>query len=1394
MAWLQLASAPLDYRSVCVRYKLPGGIEFPRSEGSEQGPLQADSVGTISVGRDALGNVFVTGHGNDVRVTLVVADLRLLSALHTQQFSGSVDNPYRGLDAFYETDASFFFGRRKLVQSTWLILHQLQHSHRPRILAVIGGSGSGKSSLVRAGILPELARAPMHGFERPKVLVLRPGPAPLQRLAEVVAHLPGVGEVSASTFKNREENGEYRSLHRILTAIPDSKGCRFVIVVDQFEELYTECADVTARTSFLENLAFAASETDGIVSVTVTLRSDFVAAVQSPGVFASAVRENRLVVPAMDRGELCEAIANPAQLLGKPWPEPFVEYLASQAEGRPGALPLLQFALRHLWPQHVAGLLDEAIWASHLIEDFVVHVADTLFEAAGTEETRTADQRIIRRAFLAMVQPGEGVADTRRVADLSELVAQNEDPAHVQQVLAPFVAPEARLLTASEQQGHPTYELTHEALISSWDRLRQWLGNVPDKADSERIRSNLRLRRRLLSATAEWEASSRQTELLWSSFTLERAGTFLNDCAPDLTAREINFLQASFAAKDVAIARKKRRARYLRMAILAATALIAVAGWEWWDRNRVKTAYYADYSTHWGQPYGIDPLAATMVSHRSASYALDTYRGRVVALRRVNGTFNLSALSGDGIDSEGWSQDIAEWRISYSDNGQVAAITLLGATGRAVATEQFEFDRVGSTAVVLFRHAEGQPSAFANDISMLVAKERSKPPPRSEISQHRLYFDTAGFTTRRMFENGWGNPVPDSLGSFGRAYEYSTGGQVTAIRNVRKDGVTPIEKDGIAEMRRSYSPSGDLAAVEWRNARGAFTKRSAMQLDQYGNVTEVSSYNSSGALVERIREIWRYDKHGNKVETLRVRVDGGPVSNHGPIDTNDYDRKTSSYDKRGNLIEEAYFDEHGNPILHSGVARVVLGYDARGYRTEVRYFGTDGKPIVPTEPFEWSFFGVPETCGVRITESFDAHGNLVEQASFGTDNKLCINAHGYARVTASYDARDNKTEIAYYDIKGAPVTYRSFSGGGYARATLRYDGRGNQVELAFYGTNGSLTLLNGVAESGYARETWRYDERGNTIETAYFSPDGKPIIPTGFFQDWAARETSAYDESGNQVEETFFGRDEQLLVVKAKGYARVHRAYDESGNETDEAYFGADGKLSVVPGLDYAHKTAAYDKHGNRTDEAYFGADGQPVLNKNGYARIATRYDDRDHVIAKDYFGIDGRVNNDVVSLISEGNGDLENHRYKQAIDAFSEVLKLTPALRGLVSSRLASAYNNNAWQLFLQSRAADGLPNAERAVALAPEDKNILDTRGQIYLALGRIDKALADFNKSIARGQTGAGTYYGRARCYELIGNKRLAAADYQKALKAREDSDDQKREIHHKAEERLAILRGK
>lgn len=473
---------------------------------SPTGPDRTGGDRSISIGHDAVGNIVILGDGNSV--TLIVADQRLLARRSSAAAAGTpVDNPYRGLDAFYETHAAWFFGRTRLVRRAWVLFQNLQRGTSPRILAVVGASGSGKSSLVRAGLLTELARQPMAGLGSPQVLVVRPGAAPLQRLAEVLARLLGPGTDIEAALARRGSAGSFDALHRLIAARAQAQRSPLVVVVDQFEELYTEGSNAETRTAFLENLAFAAAHPDRLVSVILTLRGDFAVAVQEPAAFVDAVRTNRLTVQAMGRDELREAIERPADALGHSWPPALVENLIAQAEGRAGALPLLQFALKKLWPQHAAGGLEEAAWSSHLIEDFLVETAEALYENAGAApEQGEINRRIIRRAFIDMILFGEGTADTRRVSHIADLVAHGETAEQVGAVLAPFTAPEARLVSASAQDGSTTYELTHEALIASWSRLRAWLGNVPDKGESEKIRTRLRLQRRLAAAAREWKS------------------------------------------------------------------------------------------------------------------------------------------------------------------------------------------------------------------------------------------------------------------------------------------------------------------------------------------------------------------------------------------------------------------------------------------------------------------------------------------------------------------------------------------------------------------------------------------------------------------------------------------------------------------------------------------------------------------------------------------------------------------------------------------------------------------------------------------------------------------------------------------------------------------------
>jgi WD40 repeat protein len=531
----------------------------------------AARVTGISVGHDALGNVFVTGDGNtvDVRLTIVTADARLQA-----RDAPPAGNPYRGLQAFGEADSAVFFGREDLIVRLWTRFHSLQRGSAPRILPVLGASGSGKSSLVRAGLLPELVRQPIDGMRSPIVLVLRPGAAPLQRLADGLARIAG-GDAAPP--------GSRLALDAVHAAARAGCGAgeRMVIFVDQLEELFTECDAEADRRGFLDALAHAADQPDRLVSVVFAMRNDFAGALRAHPAFADAVREHRFTASALSRAQLLDAIERPARALGRPWPTGLVESLALQCEGRSGALPLLQFALTRLWPDHLAGRLAESRWSSRLIEDFVVQAADALCEHAGA-----ASARIIRRAFVAMVQLGEGAADTRRVARLSEIVGLGETGDQVRAVLAPFVAPEARLVTASEQDGEPTYELAHEALIGSWDRLRGWLGNGPRTDAAAALRSELRLLRRLDHAAASWRGDR---DALWRPPELDLAAVLRARAPGALPSRGHDFLDASLAAWRRTLGWRRRVLRLIIVLVVVLAGFsvaMAVLGMIAWRRTQ----------------------------------------------------------------------------------------------------------------------------------------------------------------------------------------------------------------------------------------------------------------------------------------------------------------------------------------------------------------------------------------------------------------------------------------------------------------------------------------------------------------------------------------------------------------------------------------------------------------------------------------------------------------------------------------------------------------------------------------------------------------------------------------------------------------------------------------
>ena len=210
------------------------------------------------------------------------------------------------------------------------------------------------------------------------------------------------------------------------------------------------------------------------------------------------------------------------------------------------------------------------------MEDFLVEAADALFEHSGQSAVEgPRSQDLIRRAFVGMVQLGEGMADSRRVATLAELVSSGDDADYVRGTLAPFAAPEVRLITISEENGEPTYELTHEALITSWGRLRAWLGYLADRTEATRIRGDLRLNRRLFTAAVEWRA---QRAGLWRPPELDLLSAYLQRVQPQLPAVSQDFADASLKAWASEIERQRKSQQRQRTFATAVAVLAVILG------------------------------------------------------------------------------------------------------------------------------------------------------------------------------------------------------------------------------------------------------------------------------------------------------------------------------------------------------------------------------------------------------------------------------------------------------------------------------------------------------------------------------------------------------------------------------------------------------------------------------------------------------------------------------------------------------------------------------------------------------------------------------------------------------------------------------------------------
>jgi WD40 repeat protein/serine/threonine protein kinase len=490
------------------------------------------------------------------------ATIKLQSPTQEAQELVRAKNPYKGLRAFQIADSDDFFGRDTLVEK---LLHRLSITGaNENFLAVIGASGSGKSSLVKAGMLPKIHTGALDKDVDWYIAEMIPGSHPLEDLEAALLGIAMSPMPNLLDELRRDERGLVRIVKRL---IPENG--QLVLLIDQFEEVFTLIADEEERDHFLKTILRTVEDPRSHLKIIITLRADFYDRPLLYAEFGELIRQHTELILRLNDQELEAVILGPAKRVGLQIDSALMNAIIADVFKQPGALPLLQYALTELFERREGHSLSlDAYRDIGGVMGALTRRADELYENFGLEEQAAA-----RQLFLRLVNLGEGTDDTRRRVYQADLLSIANREA-MQKVLEQYGKYRLLSFDHDPQTRASTVELAHEALIRQWQRLREWLD-----ADREA----LRLHRRLSVGAEEWLQAKHDPSFLAQGIRMQQFES-LQVGSIVLSQGERDYLRASLEAYNAhAQAESQRQAREQalqkqsaqRLTLLAAVMSIA---------------------------------------------------------------------------------------------------------------------------------------------------------------------------------------------------------------------------------------------------------------------------------------------------------------------------------------------------------------------------------------------------------------------------------------------------------------------------------------------------------------------------------------------------------------------------------------------------------------------------------------------------------------------------------------------------------------------------------------------------------------------------------------------------------------------------------------------------
>jgi WD40 repeat protein len=1148
--------------------------------------------------------------------------------------------PYLGLKTFQPEDASLFFGRYAKTQE---LLYRLANGFgtpkEERFLALIGASGSGKSSLALAGLIPALRRGELPESAHWLLVRCRPGARPWESLQIALAHDPQVAAHSAALPALIAcEEDEQRRLHLIAQLVlherPESH--RLFVLIDQFEEVFTLCNDESERRLLIDNALYATSVAGGRTIVVLTMRADFYGQCASYPGLRAAFSDHQSLIGPLSEEELRDAIEAPARLAGEELEPGLLELLLADMKGQAGALPFLEHALLKLWERREGRRLTAKAYTDL---GRLGGALDAHAEEFFTLALRADEQALCCQILIELVHPGEGAADTKRRVALEDVAPT----ARARDVLQKLVG--ARLVTTDrdERPEAAQAELAHEALISGWRRLGVWVNEHREKT---------RLKERLLDDAGEWQRNARREDFLYRGAQLALAEERFASEGEFLPKLGREFLEASVADRRREQEERQRqvqRRQRILVATLAAFALLAAGAsaaalfglWQKDEAERQRAAAEKEARLAFEAERSANEQAAVarkaenfaqeaqkrtseVASQANVSLARDSLEaGRdadalahlAQALRLNQRNYEAAALTGAMLTQNSWPIPVAsamrhEDSVFLSPDGQ----RVLSTSGMIEASEIYETSSFGGDF--------GEPQfALGSTISVPLS-----------IGKNMQLRDAAS-----------GKPIGEPMQHEGSVLfaQFSADGQrlVTASDNNATylwDAITgkrlgePM-KHGDRITSAQFSPDGQrvVTTSNDRTARlwNALTGKPIGEPMLHEGAVSSAQFSPDGQRVVTAS----HDRTARLWDALSGKAIGEPMQHEEAVNSAQFSPDsqrlvTVSNDKKARLWDALTGKQLGEPMQHKEAVnsvqfspdgqRVVTASNDRTARLWDAVTGKRlGEPMKHEKAVNSARFTpdgrrVETTCSDGTAWLWDAllgnqigepmrHREAVNSARFSPDGRRVVTTCSDHTVWL-WDALTSKAI-------GEPMQHKE----AVSSAQFSPDGR----RLVTSARDHTARLWDALT----GRAIGEPMQHGEAVSSAQFSPDGQRLVTTsedGRACLWDALTGKRLGEPmqhGNEITSAQFSPDSRRVVTSARDHtARLWNAltgeligWMQHANDVTSVQFSPDGQRLVTTCSDHTARlwNALTGKeigepmeHGEAVSSAQFSSDGKRVV------------------------------------------------------------------------------------------------------------------------------------------------------------------------------------------------------